>query len=71
MKNDDERVIDRLRTWCPNCGAKLKIKMSYPFYGRTMRIDIDCNYYSRDDHTGKVWRCNWDGICMELGDDQE
>lgn len=66
MMNDDERVISRLLAWCPECQAKLKVKISYPFRNRIMRIDVDCNYYSIDERTGEVWRCNWDGIYMEL-----
>ena len=62
----DQDVISRLKSWCPECQAQLEIKISYPFSDRTMRLDIDCNYYSRDDRTGEVWRCSWDGIYMEL-----
>jgi hypothetical protein len=66
MMNDDERVMSRLLAWCPECQAALKIKFSYPFRTNTMRIEALCDYYSRDDRTGEVWRCNWDGIYMEL-----
>ena len=62
IKTDDERFIERLMTWCPECQAKLKIKISYPFRDWTMRIDIDCNDYDPD--TG--WRCDWSGIYLEL-----
>jgi len=66
MKTDDERVIDRLLSWCPECQSKLKIKISYPFRDYTMRLDINCNYSSRDERTGEVWRCTWQGIYMEM-----
>lgn len=64
--NDDERVISRIMSWCPECQTPLKFKISYPFDSNTMRIDIDCDYYSRDDFTGTVWKCDWDGIYMEM-----
>ena len=73
--NDDERVISRLTTWCPECLSPLKFKISYPFSSNTMTIDIDlhlrvkyvfCDFYSKDDYTGTVWECDWGGIYLEM-----
>lgn len=66
--NKRDEMISKLRAWCPECQSKLKIRHSYPFHDNTIRITIDCNYYSVDKLGKIIWRCEWNGIYMELAE---